>query len=212
MFQIQRVALNLVEYAGLSLRENFTHLACVWRLSGLLSVKSGMRYLKTDEGQAAFRERSALFTSRQRAVFILFDGVRSVGEVLAATASLGTTRLDIEHMATHGFVKEAAVSGTPAVAVAAGSKTAPAPAASTAPSPAPVLNGAPTSPRTPQERYFQGRLLATQLTASLGLRGLLLNMGVESASGYDDLKALFPKIQSALGAEKCAELERVLNG
>ena len=175
-----------------------------------------MRYVKTDEGQAAFRERSALFTARQRAVFILFDGVRSVGQVLAATASLGTTRLDIEHMVTHGFVKEAAVSGTPAVAVAARSKTAPASVAEAeaeaAASPAPVLNAAPNSPRTPQERYFQGRLIATQLTASLGLRGLLLNMGVESASGYDDLLALFPKIQSALGAKKCAELERVLNG
>lgn len=177
-----------------------------------------MRYVKTDEGQAAFRERSALLTARQRAVFILFDGVRSVGQVLAATASLGTTRLDIEHMVTHGFVKEAAVSGTPAVAVAAGSKTAPASVAEAkaeaeaAASPAPVLNAAPNSPRTPQERYFQGRLIATQLTASLGLRGLLLNMGVESASGYDDLLALFPKIQSALGAKKCAELERVLNG
>ena len=177
-----------------------------------------MRYVKTDEGQAAFRERSALLTARQRAVFILFDGVRSVGQVLAATASLGTTRLDIEHMVTHAFVKEAAVSGTPAVAVAAGSKTAPASVAEAkaeaeaAASPAPVLNAAPNSPRTPQERYFQGRLIATQLTASLGLRGLLLNMGVESASGYDDLLALFPKIQSALGAKKCAELERVLNG
>lgn len=183
-----------------------------------------MRYVKTDEGQAAFRERSALLTARQRAVFILFDGVRSVGQVLAATASLGTTRLDIEHMVTHGLVKEAAVSGTPAVAVAAGSKTAPASVAEAkakakaeaeaeaAASPAPVLNAAPNSPRTPQERYFQGRLIATQLTASLGLRGLLLNMGVESASGYDDLLALFPKIQSALGAKKCAELERVLNG
>ena len=204
--------MNLLEYAGLSLLENCMHLACVWRLSGLLNVEWCMRYVKTDEGQVAFRERSALFTARQRAVFILFDGVKSVGQVMAATASLGTTRLDIEHMVTHGLVKEAAVSGTPAVAVAAPSKTAPASGDSTAPSPAPVLIAAPNSPRTPQERYFQGRLIATQLTASLGLRGLLLNMGVESASGYDDLLALFPKIQSALGAKKCAELERVLNG
>ena len=167
-----------------------------------------MRYLKSEEGQAAFRERSALFSARQRAAFIMFDGVKPVEQVLAATASLGITRLDIEHMVTHGLLKETAVSGTLAAAAVAPSKTAPA----GAPSSAPVQNAAPISTRTPQERYSQAKPLATQLTASLGLRGFLLNLGVESASGYDDLLALFPKIQSAVGAKKCEALERVLKG
>ena len=138
----------------------------------------------------------------------MFDGVKPVEQVLAATASLGITRLDIEHMVTHGLLKETAVSGTLAAAAVAPSKTAPA----AAPSSAPVQNAAPISTRTPQERYSQAKPLATQLTASLGLRGFLLNLGVESASGYDDLLALFPKIQSAVGAKKCEALERVLKG
>jgi hypothetical protein len=50
------------------------------------------------------------------------------------------------------------------------------------------------------------------LTASLGLRGFRLNLSVESASGYDDLLALFPKIQAAVGTEKAARLERALKG
>ena len=205
--------MNLLEYAGLFLLENCMHLACVWRLSGLPSVKWGMRYVKTDEGQAAFRERSALFTARQRAVFILFDGVRSVGQMLAATTSLGITSLDIEHMVTHGLLKEIAASGTPAAAATPPTTvSAPVAAAAAAPSSAPVQNAAPISTRTPQERYSQAKPLATQLTASLGLRGFMLNLGVESAAGYDNLLALFPKIQAAVGAKKCEALEQVLKG
>ena len=171
-----------------------------------------MSYVKTEQGQAAFRERSALFSARQRAAFILFDGVKPVERVLAATASLGTTRLDIEHMVTHGLLKETAVSGALAAAAVAPSMTAPAPVAAAAPPPAPVQNAAPISTRTPQERYSQAKPLATQLTASLGLRGFMLNLGVESASGYDDLLALFPKIQTAVGAKKCEALEQALKG
>ncbi len=159
-----------------------------------------MSYAKTKAGQQAFRERSALFSARQRAAFILFDGVKSVEQVLAATVGLGVTRPDIEHMLTHGFLKENAVLGA--------SEAALSPLA--APPPAPLRDVAPAITRTPQERYSQGKPLATQLTASLGLRGFMLNLGVESAAGYDDLLALFPKIQSAVGAKKCEALERAL--
>ena len=159
-----------------------------------------MSYVKTEAGQAAFRERSALFSSRQRAAYILFDGVKSVEQVLAATTGLGVTRPDIEHMLTHGFLQENAVLSVPKVAVVP----------SAAPLPAPPQDAAPASTRTPQERYSQAKPLATQLTASLGLRGFMLNLGVESAAGYDDLLALFPKIQSAVGAKKCEALERAL--
>lgn len=153
-----------------------------------------MGYVKTEAGQAAFRERSALISARQRAAYILFDGVKSLEQVLAATAGLGVTRPDIAHMVAHGFLTDSAPSASPAAAAAS------------------AQDAAPVSTRTPQERYSQAKPLATQLTASLGLRGFLLNLGVESASGYDDLLALFPKIQSAVGAKKCEALERVLKG
>ena len=180
-----------------------------------------MNYAKTEAGQQAFRERSSLFSARQRAAFILFDGVKSVEQVLASTASLGITQPDIEHMVTHGFLKENALQRAPVVAVAPAPPASPAAQpvrtdgtsatkASAAPQPAPSQAAEAVPSRTPQERYSQAKPLATQLTASLGLRGFMLNLGVESASGYDDLLALFPKIQSAVGAKKCEALERVL--
>ena len=182
-----------------------------------------MDYIKTEAGQQAFRERSALFSARQRAAYILFDGVKSVEQVLASTASLGITRPDIEQMVTHGFLKDSAVPGASAVAEAALA----APPGSPAPAALPVRTDGTTAAKastappqaaeavtlhTPQERYSAAKPLATQLTASLGLRGFMLNLGVESASGYDDLLALFPKIQAAVGAQKCTALERALKG
>ena len=72
-----------------------------------------MSYVKTEAGQAAFRARSALFSARQRAAYIMFDGVKSVEQVLASTAGLGVTRPDIEHMVTHGFLQGNLRSSTP---------------------------------------------------------------------------------------------------
>lgn len=54
--------------------------------------------------------------------------------------------------------------------------------------------------------------MTTQLTASLGLRGFRLNLAVEAASGYDDLLALLPKIQDAVGMKSCVALETALKG
>ena len=193
-----------------------------------------MIYAKTEVGQKAFRERSALFSARQRAAFIMFDGVKPSAQILESTTGLGVTSLDIEHMVAQGCLIEVVASGSPGGAMAAPSQPiptsarAPSPVAASAQAPAPVQTPSltsvsdtvptlassvpPPNQRTPQERYSRAKPLATQLTASLGLRGFLLNLGVESASGYDDLLALLPKIQAAVGAKKCAELERVLKG
>lgn len=161
-----------------------------------------MNYDKTEAGQKAFGERSALFSARQRVAFILFDGVKSVEQVLAYTRSFGITQPDIEHMVTQGFLKDKAASDAADAAVEAVAAS----------QPAPLQASEAVTLRTLQERYSQAKPLATQLTASMGLRGFMLNLGVESASGYDDLLALFPKIQAALGAKKCEALERTLKG
>ena len=151
-----------------------------------------MKYTKTDVGQQAFKERSPQLSAKQRSAFILFDGVKSVNQVLAATAGLGVTPADVEHMLAQGFLAAdpSAVAAAEAAAVAAAASSA----------------------RTPQERYAAAYPLATQLTASLGLRGFKLNLAVEAAGGYDDLLALLPKIQDAVGAAKAVELERALKG
>jgi len=156
-----------------------------------------MKFIKTETGQQAFKERSPLFSARQRSTFILFDGVKTLEQVLAATSGMGVTQTDVEHMVELGFLS--------AVADPAAQSASTAPAALAAEAP-------PRSDRTPQERYRDAKPLATQLTAGLGLRGFRLNLAVESAAGYDDLVKLLPKIQDAVGTKACRELELALNG
>ncbi len=144
-----------------------------------------MKYSKTEVGQQAFKERSPQLSARQRSAFILFDGAKTLEQVLAATAGLGMTPADVEHMLAQGWIE------APKVAAA------PAPAA---------------RERTPQQRYAAAYPVATRFTASLGLRGFKLNLAVEAASGYDDLVALLPRIQEAVGHAACTELEQALRG
>lgn len=148
-----------------------------------------MAYIKTETGQQAFKDRSVALTPRQRSAFILFDGKRSTSDVLAATAGLGVTPEDIEHMVQLGLLV-----GTPGTS---------APAAAAAPA---------TTAATPQERYQRAYLIATQLTASLGLRGFRLNLAVEGATNYEELLAIAPKIREAVGPEKYRPLDQALNG
>ena len=50
-----------------------------------------MVLVKTQAGQEALKDRRGSLSSRQRSAFILFDGKRTMGEVLAATAAMGIT-------------------------------------------------------------------------------------------------------------------------
>ena len=165
-----------------------------------------MKYTKTETGQLAFKERSPLFSARQRTTFIMFDGVKSLEQVLTAAAGLGITQADVDHMVAQGFLAPTAGQPANAAPVVAATQAAPLAAPPTV-----AAAGAP-SDRTEQQRYAEGKNMATQITASLGLRGFMLNMSVESAAGYADLLALLPKIQSAAGEKACKELELVLKG
>lgn len=147
-----------------------------------------MKYTKTAVGQQAFKERSPLLSSRQRAAFIMFDGEKPLEAVLAATAGLGVTGADIDQMVAQGFL----AGGEP--------QTVPSPLEASA------------DARALQARYAAAMPIATQLTASLGLRGFRLNLAVEGASGYDDLLNLLPKIQEAVGPNACRPLEQALKG
>jgi hypothetical protein len=161
-----------------------------------------MRYAKTEAGQQAFKERSVLFSARQRSTFILFDGQKTLEQVLAAAAGMGVVAADVEHMVAQGFL--ALVSGSPIAE--------PKPAASVEMIQDAEDAATPPSNRTAQERYSDAKPIATKLTAGMGLRGFRLNLSVESAAGFDDLLALLPKIQEALGSKACRELERALKG
>jgi hypothetical protein len=142
-----------------------------------------MHCTKTEAGQLAFKQRSADLGPRQRSAFLLFDGQRSVADVLKATEGLGITQADIEEMLAKGFLEP--LSRPAAGNMAAGAASA-------------TSHAAPDT-RTAAERYSQAYPLATQLTAQMGLRGFRLNLAVEAASGLDDLIALLPKLTEALG-------------
>ena len=165
-----------------------------------------MKYVKTESGQHAFKTRSPLLTGRQRAVFIFFDGHKTVEQVLAATSGLSITEDDVEYLLAQGFLSSDA---------SVRALTEPMPLMGFPSAPAPLIEMLPKRlvvTRTPQERYADAKPLATALTASLGLRGFRLNLAVESAAGLPDLLAIFPKIQEAVGAKAAEPLERALKG
>jgi hypothetical protein len=163
-----------------------------------------MKYIKTETGQAAFKARSPLFSARQRSTFILFDGNKDAEQVLVSTAGMGVTMADVEYMLAQGFIEPVAGSATAVHAIA--------PVADSTHWTSTEGAVEDRSDRTEQDRYKDAKSLATQLTATLGLRGFRLNMAVESAGGYQELLVLLPKIQDAVGTKACRELERALKG
>jgi hypothetical protein len=60
------------------------------------------------------------------------------------------------------------------------------------------------------EMFARAWPIATQITASLGLRGFRLNLAVEAAMGYEQLCDLLPKLKEAAGEEKTLPLEIAL--
>ena len=148
-----------------------------------------MQLVKTAQGQQAFKERSHSLTQRQRSAFLLFDGQRSIDEVLAATAVMGITRDDVRAMVEQGLL--APVAGPAAAEVASDVQVS-------------------AAERSPKERYQDAYPIATELTGALGLKGFRLNLAVEGSSGFDDLVALAPKIREAVGEAKYERLKRAL--
>ena len=153
-----------------------------------------MILVKTPAGQLALKDRQGALSPRQRSAFILFDGKRTLDQVLTATAAMGISREDMQLMIDQGLLESG--SGAPAPAAAA-----PADGAEV------QVDG---TGRTQRERYQAAYPIATELTASLGLKGFRLNLAVEGAAGYEDLAALAPKIREAVGDAKYTRLERAL--
>lgn len=154
-----------------------------------------MIYTKTEAGQTAVQNRTVALTPRQRSAFIMFDGKRSLEDVVKATSGFGVTAEDINHLISLGLLAPLAVQppAEPAPEVSAHNADG-----------SPTLNA--------QEHYSRAYPIATRLTAALGLRGFRLNLAVEAAGDIDKLKELAPKIKEAVGPEKFKELESALYG
>jgi hypothetical protein len=155
-----------------------------------------MRMVKTQMGHQVLKDRSVPLTPRQRSAFILVDGKRTLDEVLAATAPAGVTREDIDKLFELGLVADPSPQSTAAEAAAARAQ-------------AEAVEQ--HKQRTPRERYADAYPIASQLTASLGLRGYRLSLAVEAAVNYEELLEVAPRIRDAVGAEKYAPLDGALN-
>lgn len=166
-----------------------------------------MVLVKTPLGHEAFKDRRGRLTPRQRSAFLLFDGKRSVQEVLSATAAMGITQQDVQAMLDEGLLARQTV---PTRAAPAGHEAAVAEPTAMADPAVPEAPSAPGGARSPMQRYEEAYPVAAQLTASLGLRGFRLNLAVEGAAGYDDLVVLAPKIREAVGDAKYQTLARAL--
>lgn len=150
-----------------------------------------MILVKTQAGQKALKERQGVLSQRQRTAFILFDGRRTLTQVLAATATIGITQRDVQFMVDEGLLEHA--DAAPRVVT-----------------PQACAEGDEGGASPVGERYQAAYLIATELTAGLGLRGLPLNLAVEAATGVESLAALAPRIRDAVGEAKYERLERVL--
>ncbi len=159
-----------------------------------------MILVKTETGLQVMKDRSVALSPRQRSAFILFDGKRTLDEVLEATAAMGIGRADIEQMVAQGLLADPSV-------------RAGAPPQPDYPDtmPAALVELPEHSSRPPQQRYADAYPIAIQLTSSMGLRGFRLNLAVEGAGSYEQLAALAPKIREAVGPEKFLPLALALH-
>jgi hypothetical protein len=143
-----------------------------------------MTLAKTDAGLRILKDRHGGLSPRQRAALILFDGQRSLDDVLAATSPGGVTRDDIERLLHLGLVAELP------------------------PGAQPFGDSAPAS--LERERFLHAYGFAAQLTEELGSKWGSLNLAVEAAGSLEELEALAPRIRSAVGPVKFARLEAAL--
>ncbi len=161
-----------------------------------------MIYIKTDAGRDAIKDRSYVLSPKQRAGLILISGDRTLADVLKMVAGIGFTMADVSQMVELGLI-----------VAAPNSVASSTPAKANPPELQPVepLGGF-VDINEAQSRYKLAYPLATQLTASMGLRGFRLNLAVEAAGSYSQLVQLFPKIQDAASTEKAKMLEDALRG
>ena len=167
---------------------------------------------KTDKGLEALRTRDPALPKHLRTAFILFDGNKSVGQVMSLLPTTSPALLELEdimRMVQAGWLELLKPSFAPRVPapsapVAATVRATPAAASvSTASSQAAAITNH-------GERYLQAYALLGVLTGEMGLRGFRLQMSVEKAADYHGLVALLPKLRTAIEAKKLRPVEKIL--
>ena len=184
-----------------------------------------MIYTKTERGRTALQTRSSILAARHRPAFIMFDGRRSVEEVLKAASGFGFTMVDVEQMLGLGLIElaldqtgdrtDSTLSQYPNLSIFPTQFSSTAlpstqPASLPAGSRSDTLPPAGTPSLDAQAHFLKAWPIATRLTANLGLRGFRLNLAVEAAGDLAKLKELAPRIKDAVGSEKFRALEVAL--
>ncbi|MDR2331185.1 MAG: hypothetical protein LBE58_16405 [Comamonas sp.] len=180
---------------------------------------------KTDKGMEALRARDPSLPHRMRPAFIMFDGQKSIEQVMALAPSAGgqlQVLEDIKQLLQQGLLellRPSDAGQTPSntsdiidsLAVPA---PMPPPAAAAAPVAAPAA--AATNPAAAisnhSERYIKAYAAASQLVSGLGLKGFRLQLQLEKAQGYDGLVAILPKLREVIDAKKLRPIEAILFG
>jgi len=181
---------------------------------------------KTDKGMEALRARDPALPHRMRPAFIMFDGQKSIEQVMALAPSAGgqlQVLEDIKQLLQQGLLEllRPSDAGQPpsnasdiidSLAVPA---PMPPPAAAAAPVAAPATaSNAPAAAAISNhsERYIKAYAAASQLVSGLGLKGFRLQLQLEKAQGYDGLVAILPKLREVIDAKKLRPIEAILFG
>lgn len=159
---------------------------------------------KTDKGLEALRTRDPALPKRLRTAFILFDGQKSVAQVLRLLpgAPNGIALSDITDMLQSGWLvllNPSTAPEMPARGLEVSSDTAAALAAL-------QHSGVPDH----AQRYQQAYSMVMAIVGQMGLRGFRLQLALEKASGYDDLVAMLPRLRTAIDAAQMRPIEKVL--
>ncbi|QMV73561.1 hypothetical protein HS961_12395 [Comamonas piscis] len=169
---------------------------------------------KTDKGMEALRARDPALPHRMRPAFIMFDGQKSIEQVMALSTSAGgqlQVLEDIKQLLQQGLLELLRSGDASQLAASTNelidSLAIPAP---TAPPAAAVA--APATISDPGERYIKAYAAASQLVSGLGLKGFRLQLQLEKAQGYDGLVAVLPKLREVIDAKKLRPIEAILFG
>lgn len=183
---------------------------------------------KTDKGLEALRARDPALPPRMRTAFILFDGNKSVEQVIELLpGNTGRLQLleDIKLLIQQGLLEllrpaqAGEVGGwlnhpseTPGAAhePVAPASAAPPPSLADERQQAARHTIAPAQVSDPTDRYMKAYPVASQLVSELGLKGFRLQLALEKAQGYEGLVALLPRLREAIEAKKLRAVEKIL--
>ena len=189
---------------------------------------------KTAKGFSALRARDPALPQRLRPAFILFDGQKSIADVMALLpVSGGRLQVleDIKLLTQHGLlellrphpstpswstetsVRLSSPDDEPFLDSAYADSAYPAihkPATRESHLPASHHTSAPLQVSDPESRYMQAYAVTSRLVSELGLKGFRLQLAVEKAQGYHGLVALLPRMHELIDAQKLRAVEQIL--